>query len=147
MNRVRLLEDWRCYWNYQVISLAKGEEVAGEFAAYLADTGSPVEILDDPSPETDPGTGGDCDPVPKGSAEVILAWVGDDAVRAARAIDAELASARPRTTLVPKLEEIATTMPPADVVLDGDDSPDPADEDTQGQDVDAEGEVDGGADA
>lgn len=45
--------------------------------------------------------------VPDGTAEKILDWVGDDPDRLARALAAERAAAKPRTTLVDQLEKLA----------------------------------------
>lgn len=46
------------------------------------------------------------DEVPDGTVEEVLAWVGDDKDRAARALDAEL-DGKDRTTLVEALEGLA----------------------------------------
>lgn len=43
---------------------------------------------------------------PTGTTKEILEWVGDDPERAQRALDAELASDKPRKTLVEPLEEL-----------------------------------------
>lgn len=47
------------------------------------------------------------DPVPDGTAQVVLEWVGSDPVRAERARIAELAKDLPRSTLIAALERIA----------------------------------------
>lgn len=44
--------------------------------------------------------------VPEGSVKKVLDWVGDDAVRAQKALDTENASDDTRTSLVSKLEAI-----------------------------------------
>lgn len=48
------------------------------------------------------------DEMPDGSVETVLAWVGDDAVRAALALEAERLREKPRTTLVAQLETLAS---------------------------------------
>lgn len=47
------------------------------------------------------------DEVPDGTADAILAWVGDDAERAQRALAAEDRREHPRSTLVDKLRKIS----------------------------------------
>ena len=47
--------------------------------------------------------------VPGGSANAVLAWVGDDRGRARRAIDAEQARPKPRTSLITRLTPIAAS--------------------------------------
>lgn len=44
--------------------------------------------------------------VPEGSVKKVLDWVGDDATRAQKALDAENSSDDKRTSLVSKLEAI-----------------------------------------
>lgn len=56
--------------------------------------------------DEDEGAGADDGEVPSGTVEVVLAWVGQDADRAQRARDAELATERPRTGLVDKLQKV-----------------------------------------
>lgn len=46
--------------------------------------------------------------VPDGSMETVLAWVGDDAARAALALEAERLREKPRSTLVGQLETLAS---------------------------------------
>lgn len=56
------------------------------------------------------GTGGEPPAggaVPAGTVEEVLGWVGADRERAAQALAAEQASARPRSTLVARLTELA----------------------------------------
>jgi hypothetical protein len=60
----------------------------------------------DPEPEPDP------DAVPVGTVAAVLGWVGDDRARAARALDAENAADKPRTTLVGALEALAAEPDP-----------------------------------
>lgn len=54
-----------------------------------------------------PGVDTDGDGVPEGSAQQILAWVGDNRDRAAQALAAEEQRDKPRTTLVAALEKVA----------------------------------------
>ena len=44
--------------------------------------------------------------VPEGTAKEVMSWVGDDAERAQRALDAEQSSGDPRSTLVEDLERV-----------------------------------------
>lgn len=46
------------------------------------------------------------DDVPVGTVKAILDWVGDDKVRARRALDAETAADKPRASLVAALTEL-----------------------------------------
>lgn len=49
----------------------------------------------------------DPDAVPTGTADEVLAWVGDDRARAGRALVVEKTAEKPRTTLVDKLAKLA----------------------------------------
>ena len=70
-----------------------------------------AETPDDQSdgdPGTPPPAGGDVvDHVPDGKVEDVLAWVGDDQERAARALVAEQNRDKPRSTLVDQLTMLA----------------------------------------
>jgi hypothetical protein len=46
------------------------------------------------------------DAVPAGSIKEVLAWVGSDATKAQKALDAEKSSDDPRSSLITKLEAI-----------------------------------------
>lgn len=46
------------------------------------------------------------EPVPDGTVDAVLAWVGDDRARAARALDAEEQASEPRVTLVKPLQDL-----------------------------------------
>lgn len=114
MLRVRVTEKLSVYWNYQTITLQEGEEVTGEAAIYLARTGAAVEIVEgelppEPAAEGDvaveDATGGP-HLLPGNTAAEILAWVGDDPVRARAALTAEQEREKPRSTLVAKLEPL-----------------------------------------
>ena len=50
--------------------------------------------------------------VPQGTAAEVLAWVGDDPERAEEALNAEHMQITPRTTLIAKLETIASKEAP-----------------------------------
>jgi hypothetical protein len=56
--------------------------------------------------EQTPDDSSDDSDVPQGSSDTVLAWVGDDRDRAARALEAERAGQQ-RSTLIAKLEAIA----------------------------------------
>jgi hypothetical protein len=74
------------------------------------ETGSPEHIAalgGEPSAgDGDQGWDQSVDPVPTGSAEDVLAWVGDDPDRAKRALATEQAAEKPRVTLVDKLTKL-----------------------------------------
>lgn len=55
-------------------------------------------------PKQAPGV--DPNAVPEGTAAEVMAWVGDDADRAQRALDAENKADRPRVTLIDDLERV-----------------------------------------
>lgn len=59
-------------------------------------------------PTTKPiiAAGADPDAVPEGTVPEILSWVGEDAERAQKALDAEVESSKPRKGLVASLTEI-----------------------------------------
>lgn len=103
--RVRVLKACTPYWNYQVHQLAEGAELSGEFAAYLAETGAPVEALDAAPEQAPEPPSGELDI--EGSAAEVLAWVGEASDRASEALEAEVAKDRPRSTLVKALEKLA----------------------------------------
>lgn len=54
------------------------------------------ETVEDNAPE----------PVPSGSIDVVMSWVGSDPDRARRALDAENESAKPRASLIGQLKAI-----------------------------------------
>lgn len=64
------------------------------------------ELQAEPGPKVDP------DAVPVGTVAAVLGWVGDDRDRAARALDAENAAEKPRTTLVAALKALAAEPDP-----------------------------------
>lgn len=99
--RVRATQAFAAVRDCQIIELTAGQEVDGDIAAYLLNTGAAVELLD----------GDPVDIVDElhidGKIEDVLAWVGDDTDRALAALEAEEAKgdkARPR--LLAKLNEI-----------------------------------------
>jgi hypothetical protein len=69
-----------------------------------------VEEVDDSTPAEALAPGPvavvDPDAVPVGTADEVLAWVGDDPARAARALVAEKIAEKPRTTLLDKLAKL-----------------------------------------
>lgn len=74
------------------------------------DKGYVARVNEDGTPWTPPAPESPADPdeVPAGSVAVVLAWVGEDRDRAMRALEAENAADKPRTTLVTALEALAT---------------------------------------
>ncbi|MFF4536547.1 hypothetical protein [Streptomyces aureus] len=112
--RVKVLEDIAPYFNYGITPLSAGEEVAGDLAAYLASTRSPVEPLDGEARALFEGDAPAADNEPadgeldiEATAADVLDWVGDDPERASEALAAEQAKDKPRSTLVKQLEKLA----------------------------------------
>ena len=64
--------------------------------------------LDTPAPTTEPIIRGGMSPedVPSGTVPEILSWIGEDPVRAQKALDQETANAKPRRGLVKAITEI-----------------------------------------
>lgn len=64
--------------------------------------------LSGPKPSTKPQIAPDANPedVPSGTVPEIMTWVGDDLVRAQKALDVELKEDRPRKGLVNSLSEM-----------------------------------------
>lgn len=81
-----------------------GQLAKGDVARVNAD-GTPW-VAPAPEPEADPND------VPVGTVAAVLGWVGDDRDRAARALEAETATEKPRTTLVRALEALAAEPDP-----------------------------------
>lgn len=112
--RVRATKAFSVVRNCQITDLQEGQEVDGDFARYLLESGAQVEPIDDDAhallsqddaPEPVEKTGDELDI--DGKIDDVLAWVGDDPERALIAHDAEEAKgdkARPR--LLTKLSEI-----------------------------------------
>lgn len=67
---------------------------------WLEKVAAPAAPETETEPETDP------DAVPTGTIDEVLAWVGEDRVRAEQALEAERANQK-RTTLVGQLEKLA----------------------------------------
>lgn len=127
--RVRLLSNYRLYWEYAVHELREGAEHVGEFARHLASTGAPVEVLED-DPEPDPSTASTLvapgpGPTPEepaaapdvpdvsGTIDTVLTWVGTDRERARQALDAEQAKGdAARATLTTRLDAILQSDAP-----------------------------------
>ena len=113
--RVRTLRAITPYFNYGVVSLAEGQEVVGDLAAYLASTRSEVEPLDDDAQALFGGATGNDSPEPSAELDIdatavdILAWVGDDPERAAEVLEVEQAKGKPRSTLVKQLEKLVSS--------------------------------------
>ncbi|MEU5496172.1 hypothetical protein [Streptomyces griseofuscus] len=119
--RVRVLENFQTYFNYEIHKLEAKAEYAGEFARHLASSGCPVEVLEEdpaPAPPADPGARGapdtgagpssdgapniEGDPAAAGAAapegldidgtiDTVLGWVGEDTARAQQALELEKA--------------------------------------------------------
>ncbi|RRQ81558.1 hypothetical protein [Streptomyces griseofuscus] len=101
--RVRVLENFQTYFNYEIHRLESGIEYAGEFARHLASSGCPVEVLEeDPAPEppTESGTsgasdaearpGGDGDPGTGGAPQAVASGAAPDGLDIDGTIDTVL---------------------------------------------------------
>jgi len=66
----------------------------------------PAPAADEPAAELE-GSDDDPDEVPAGTADEVLAWVGEDRDRATRALQAEQGRDKPRSTLSAQLEKLA----------------------------------------
>lgn len=111
--RVRVVvEKTKAYWEYAVREFVKGEELMGDLAQHLLDNtpNGTVEVLEhDPEPEaaptlvqveeTDAVLDPDGPPV-EGTIDTLMTWVGEDPERAARALAAEQAKDKPRSTAI-----------------------------------------------
>jgi hypothetical protein len=71
---------------------------------YAARRGSPQVVTSTPPQEQHPAVGGE---VPAGNIASVQTWVGDDQDRARRALTAEQAATKPRTSLVAWLTDRA----------------------------------------
>jgi hypothetical protein len=112
------------YWNYAVMEFKRGEELIGDVARYLAHnspTGT-VEVLDaDPIPvpasevpqvDSDaPGPAGvsSDEPPVDGTIDALMTWVNGDPGKAGRALAAEQAKDKPRSTVVKRLAAFLDT--------------------------------------
>jgi hypothetical protein len=119
--RVRVVKQFTAYWNYAITEFREGAELEGEQARHFLDNTShgSLEILQaDPEPEPAPekpeqleqstqgGSGGDEPPV-DGTIDDLMAWVDGDPTRAAKALEAEQAKDKPRSTVVKRLSALA----------------------------------------
>lgn len=156
--------DFAAVRNCQMIEIKAGQQLEGDLARYLLTTGAPVSSVDDeaeaalrtaveargpgsedldapvsPVEETAEGEAEDVGEVEldiDAKIDDVLAWVGEDPVRARTAWDAEVAKGdKARTTLLGKLEEIAATEDDPDSGADGDggDGADGSDPDAENQ--------------
>jgi hypothetical protein len=108
---VRLTQPFGVNWRHVPLALAEGEVVpSGELANYLLETGAPVQEIGADT-DVDGGIGSGGDRVPGGAVEKVLAWVGDDPGKAARALAVERDKSRPRTGLIASLEALAAAAP------------------------------------
>lgn len=108
--RVKVLEGCSTYFNYGIVILEEDEEVKGQLALHLIETGANVDPLDeDAKAVRASGTPveGPVEVPEASTAADILAWVGQDADRAAEALAAEQDREKPRSTLVKQLEKLA----------------------------------------
>lgn len=73
-----------------------------------------IELVDEQDEHEGPDDGGGgvrvqlnkTGPVPQGAIAVVMDWVGEDKDRAQRALEAEEAAERPRSTLVDQLKQL-----------------------------------------
>jgi hypothetical protein len=100
--RVTANEKMSVFFRHVPVTLAAGEEVSGELAAFLLRSAPKKVTRSDSDPEAPPA---ELDIT--ASAQHVLAWVGDDPERAAEALVAEEEKDKPRSTLVKSLEKLA----------------------------------------
>lgn len=117
--RARVRKEFTAYWNYSVTMFHEGAEVDGELAQHLVDNApeGAMEVTEadpEPAPEpekpqdpVEPVTPDGDEPPVDGTIDALMAWVGDDKERAARALEAEQAKDKPRSTVVKRLAAMA----------------------------------------
>lgn len=117
--RVRVTKQFTAYWNYAITQFNEGAELEGGMARHFADNAPDgcIEVLEkDPEPKPEPvpakadesaADAGVDEPPVDGTIDQLMAWVADDAVRAARALQAEQAKDKPRSTVVRRLAALA----------------------------------------
>jgi hypothetical protein len=71
------------------------------------DGGNVAEPAPDAPPPAETPPEQQVEPVPDGTIDEVMAWVGTDPARARQALDAENAKPSPRSTLVSQLEPLA----------------------------------------
>jgi hypothetical protein len=115
--RARVVKEFEAYWNYAITLFREGAELDGDLARHCVDNApkGSVEVLEaDPEPEQAPPAP---DPEPKapadgdeppvdGTIDDLMAWVGEDKDRAGRALEAEQAKDKPRSTVVKRLASL-----------------------------------------
>ena len=102
--RVVVNENMKVFHGHVPVKLTAGQEVSGELAVMLArQAPGKVTALDEPEAPTEPPADLDI----TANAADVLAWVGEDAERAAEALAAEQAKDKPRSTLVAALTKLA----------------------------------------
>lgn len=107
IQRARVTEPFKTYYDGVPMSFETGDVLEGPIADFLYAGGSAVEPLGDQAAQDSADAGGGGESVPDGSAKDILDWVGADASRAQSAIEAEQARDKPRSTLLAELAKIA----------------------------------------
>lgn len=90
-------------WRAQLREASADGADVDELIALIASWG-PAGTSD--APAEDYADEESADPVPDGSADAVLAWVGGDPVRASRAREAEQGRDRPRSTLLAQLDKV-----------------------------------------
>ena len=118
--RARVVKEFEAYWNYGLTTFHEGAELEGDMARHFADNAPEgcIEVLEkDPEPKPEPAPKkaaepdrpeGDEPPV-DGTIDDLMGWVDGDKERAARALKAEQAKDKPRSTLVKRLTAMADT--------------------------------------
>ena len=113
--RVRVVKQFTAYWNYAVTQFNEGAELEGEQARHFADNapdGSVEVIEEDPEPAPEPVPEKSSEPAPAddgdeppvdGTIDDLMTWVDGDKDRAARALAAEQAKDKPRSTVIKRL--------------------------------------------
>lgn len=118
--RVRVVKEFTAYWDYAITTFHSGAELEGEQARHMLDNApeGSIEVLEkDPEPAPAPKepaaepkvpAEGDEPPV-DGTIDDLMSWVDGDSDRASRALEAEQAKDKPRSTVVKRLSALAGT--------------------------------------
>jgi hypothetical protein len=118
--RVRVVKEFTAYWDYAITTFHEGAELEGEQARHMLDNApegsidvlekdpEPAPALKEPAAEPKAPAEGDGPPV-DGTIDDLMSWVDGDPERASRALEAEQAKDKPRSTVVKRLTAMAGT--------------------------------------
>jgi hypothetical protein len=98
------------------IDIQRGRELPGDVPAEQVQAllgQARIVLVGDPEPAGAAVRAATSDELPRGTIAEILGWVGTDATRAARALEREQGSGRPRSKLVEALAKVTEAGPPS----------------------------------